>query len=153
MAQVAELTDRHEADLRKATPEQTGTPTSGWDKAGVSSHPDRPAADDIKLPEDRRVHILDGDGPGKPGGGHRHGTGRPGKTEFPASWGDEKIVSIVTDVARNPDTVAWQNFNSRWRAAGEREGVVVTGIVRPDGNIWSAWPEPGGTGVVQNAKA
>lgn len=119
----------------------------------MASHPDRPAAGDIWLPHDRRVHILDGDGPGTPGGGHRYGAGRPGKTEFPAGWDDAKIVSVVEDVARTPDTVIWQGFNSRWRVTGQREGVAVTSIVRPDGKIWSAWPEPGGAGVTQNPKA
>jgi Bacterial EndoU nuclease len=129
-------------------------PGSGaWDEAGVASHLDRPEVREIWLPGDRRAHILDGDGPGSPGGGHRHGTGRPGKTEFPAGWDDDKIVSVVEDVARSPDTAVWQGFNSRWRVTGEREGVAVTSIVRPDGKIWSAWPEPGGAGVKQNPKA
>lgn len=125
---------------------------SAWDNADLSNDPDRPSLSDIRLPEDRRTHILDGDGPGKPGGGHRHGTGRPGKTEFPAEWDDDKIVSMVEDAARSPDRVIRQEFNSRWWTTGKREGVEVTSIVCPDGRIWSAWPEPGGPGVIENPK-
>jgi Bacterial EndoU nuclease len=151
--QIARL-DAQRADRTPGSrDDRSGTRPSGWDDPQVTSHPDCPAADEITLPQDRRVHILYGDGPGKPGGGHRHGTGRPGKTEFPAEWDDNKIVSTVEDVAREPDRVGWQSFNSRWRVTGQREGVEITGVVRPDGRIWTAWPEPGGRGVGQNPKA
>ena len=147
--QIAELAARREPGARDyasgadhgsesgdaATHDDDHTMSSGWDEAGVASHPDRPKAAEIRLPEDRRVHILEGDGPGSPGGGHRHGTGRPGKTEFPAGWDDDKIVSVVEDVTRSPDTVVWQGFNSRWRVTGDRDSVTVTSIVRPDGKI------------------
>lgn len=144
----------HRADRAPVSrTDRTDRRPSGWDEPKVTSHPDRPAVDEITLPQDRRHHILDGDGPGKPGGGHRYGTGRPGKTEFPAHWDDDKILSTVEDVARRPERVAWQNFNNRWRVTGQREGVEITGVVRSDGRIWTAWPEPGGRGVVQNPKA
>ena len=41
------------------------------------------------LTDDRaKRHILDGDGTG---GGHKAGTGKPGKSEFPKDWSDAKI--------------------------------------------------------------
>ena len=43
---------------------------------------------DIRVSGDRRAHILDGD---KTGGGH--GVSSPGKTEFPASWDDTKVMA------------------------------------------------------------
>jgi hypothetical protein len=125
---------------------------SGWLARDVAGHPDRPAVDDIHLPDDRARHILDGDGPGT-GGGHRHGTGRPGKTEFPAGWPDNVIVSTVVDIAHKPDVVHWQAFNNRWRVVGRREGLEVSAVVLPDGRVWAAWPEPGGVGVTQNPRA
>jgi hypothetical protein len=116
---------------------------------GHRDHPDRPVATEIHLPQDRVRHILDGDGPGKPGGGHRHGTGRPGKTEFPQHWSDEAILSAVEQVARQPDRANRQS-NGRWWATGECDNVRVTAVVLADGRIWTAWPEPGGPGVRQN---
>jgi hypothetical protein len=107
----------------------------------------QPAPDSIRLPPERARHILDGD---SWGGGHRHGTGRPGKAEFPAGWDDERTIGHILDVARHPDTrPVWQP-NHRWRLYGERDAVGVTVIVKRDGGIWAAWPEEGGPGVVRN---
>jgi hypothetical protein len=103
--------------------------------------------DSIRLPPERARHILDGD---SWGGGHRHGTGRPGKAEFPARWDDERTIGYIMDVARHPDTrPVWQP-NHRWRLQGERDAVAVTVIVKPDGGIWAAWPEEGSPGVTRN---
>jgi len=65
-------------------PEDAGSreDRSGWDSVDVV---DRPAMEDIRMSSERTTHILDGD---ETGGGHRHGVGVPGKTEFPASWDD-----------------------------------------------------------------
>src|SRR6188508_1081791 len=58
------------------------------------------------------------------GGGHRHGTGIPGKTEFPASWDDKKIIDTVVDVARRPDLPPkHQESNDRWVVRGTRDDV------------------------------
>ena len=105
------------------------------------------APDAIRLPPERARHILDGD---SWGGGHRHGTGRPGKAEFPASWDDERTIGHIMDVARHPDArPVWQP-NHRWRLRGERDAVAVTVIVKPGGGIWAAWPEEGSPGVTRN---
>ena len=53
---------------------------SGWAAVDVK---ERPPLDALVVTPERAKHILDGD---SHGGGHRHGTGKPGKTEFPASW-------------------------------------------------------------------
>jgi hypothetical protein len=99
---------------------------------------------------ERAAHILDGDATG---GGHRHGTGRPGKTEFPAGWPDQKIIENVVGVARHPDTApVIQAWNSRWQTRGLRDDVDIVVIVESDGRIWSAWPLEGGPGVVRNPK-
>jgi hypothetical protein len=96
-------------------------------------------------------HILDGDADGS--GGHRHGTGRPGKTEFPASWDDTKITDTVLDVARRPDRPpVHQHWNGRWVARGVRDDVDVVVVIAGDGRIWTCWPLPGGPGVVKNPK-
>jgi hypothetical protein len=72
---------------------------SGWDAVDGE---DRPEAEDIHVTPERTTHILDGEPGG--GGGHRHGVGKPGKTEFPASWDDKKIMGHVLDVVRRPDS-------------------------------------------------
>lgn len=134
------------------TPNQPGREAgrSGWDSSGVAEHPDKPAPDAIRLGEDRRQHILDGD---SWGGGHRHGTGREGKTEFPPDWDDEKIGTVVLDVARHPDQPpVYQEWNSRWIVAGTRSEVEVSAVVQSDGQVWTAWPEEGSPGVIRNPK-
>jgi Bacterial EndoU nuclease len=125
--------------------------SSAWESGEVRGHPDRPAEHGVQVTADRARHVLDGS-PGSDGGGHRHGTGRPAKTEFPKDWSDDVIVSVVEDVGRRPDHVEWQP-NGRWRVSGDHDGVRVSAVVLPDGRIWTAWPEPGGKGVVQNPEA
>ena len=121
---------------------------SGWDSVDAE---DRPKAEDIRVTPERTTHILDGEPDG--GGGHRHGVGKPGKTEFPASWDDKKIIDTVVDVVRRPDSPpVLQNRNSRWICSGTRDGVEVTAIVLRSGEIWTAWPEEGGPGVRRNPK-
>ena len=125
--------------------------SSAWKDSEVRGHPDRPVESDIHVTADRARHILDGD-PDSDGGGHRHGTGRPGKTEFPRAWPDDVIITAAEQVGRKPDQVEWQP-NGRWRVTGDHEGVRVNGIVLADGRMWTAWPEPGGKGVIQNPEA
>ena len=122
---------------------------SAWDVEAVADHPDRPPPDSLHVAPERARHILDGD---RWGGGHRHGTGRPGKTEFPSGWDDEKIIGHVLDVACNPDDPPVFQANRRWRVHGQREDVGITVIVQLDGRIWSAWPDAGSPGVVKNPR-
>jgi len=121
------------------------TERSGWNAVDAE---DRPDVDGIRVTPERATHILDGD---ETGGGHRHGTGRPGKTEFPASWDDRKIIDSILDVARRPSqTPGYQEWNNRWVARGRRDDAEIVVIVTRDGCIWSGWPLPGGAGVVKN---
>jgi Bacterial EndoU nuclease len=179
-ARLGQLPDGHPsaADYRASAddrPDRPKTPDarrdteqawSGWEAPDCRHHPDRPVVSEIHIPPDRARHILDGDGPdkpgsgepgnsgsvpGKPGGGHRHGTGLPDKTEFPESWSDEVILSTVEQVACHPDAVERQS-NARWRVTGEHDSVRVTAVIDTDGRIRTAWPEPGGPGVRRNPK-
>jgi hypothetical protein len=81
---------------------------------------DRPDIDALRVTPERATHILDGDATG---GGHRHGTGKP------------------------PGRQEW---NDRWVARGTRDDVGIVAVIQRDGRIWSAWPLPGGAGVVKN---
>lgn len=120
----------------------------GWDQVEAA---DRPPAEEIRISPERATHILDGEADG--GGGHRHGTGRPGKTEFPASWDDKRIMDNVLDVARHPDcTPTLQHRNDRWICTGTRDDVEISVIVLRSGEAWTSWPEEDGPGVVRNPR-
>lgn len=126
----------------------TRTERSGWDAMAAD---DRPPRDGFRVSPERMTHILDGD-PGT-GGGHRSGTGKPGKTEFPASWDDEKIMREVLDVARRPDSPPVDQYrNNRWVCSGTRDRIEVSVVVLRSGEVWTAWPEEGGPGVVRNPR-
>jgi hypothetical protein len=121
---------------------------SGWDTVDAEN---RPSLDSIRITPERSTHILDGEP--DDGGGHRHGTGKPGKTEFPASWSDETILDKVLDAAQRPDSApVYQHWNDRWLCVGTRDSVEVSVIVLCSGEVWTAWPEEGGPGVVRNPK-
>jgi hypothetical protein len=122
------------------------SPRSAWDNADALT---RPPLDALRMPPERAIHILDGDATG---GGHRYGTGTPGKTEFPANWDDDRILNAITFAARSPENVH-QQWNQRWNARGEFDNVRTTVIIEPDGTIWTAWPEEGSPGVVRNPEA
>jgi hypothetical protein len=111
----------------------------------------RPELDAVRVSSERRTHILDGDPNG--GGGHRHGVGKPEKTEFPLIWDDKQIMGNVLDVARRPDSPpVHQHWNDRWVCSGTRDRVDVSVIVLRNGEVWTAWPEEGSPGVVRNPK-
>lgn len=106
----------------------------------------------IRLSPERATRILDGDSISN-GGGHRHGTGKPSKTEFPADRDDQKVIDTVPDVARRPDQ--WpvlQDRNNRRLCRGTRDAVEISVIVSPGGEVWTAWPEEGSPGVVRNPR-
>ena len=119
---------------------------SGWDSVDAE---DRPNAEDIHVSTERTVHILDGD---KTGGGHRHGVGKPGNTEFPASWTDERVIANVLDVARRPDKPPIHQDWDTWLCTGTRDAVDVWAVVEPSGGILTGWPGEGGPGVVRNPR-
>ena len=120
---------------------------SGWGGLDAENRPDLEA---VRVTPEGRTHILDGD---SKGGGHRHGTGKPGKTEFPASWSDDKIIDTAKDVARQPDEPPTrQDSNDSWLCAGTRDSVEVSVVIERSGEILTSWPEPGGPGVVRNPK-
>ena len=81
----------------------------------------RPAHKD--MPE---LHIRlepEGDGANQ-GGGHRAGTGKKGKSEFPSSWPDEKILGEISDVATDPSSNR-KKEGRRTVSEGTRDGVDV----------------------------
>jgi len=152
-ARLAELPGAHPSAAEYAS----DRPANGRQHRTDRESPSQAAAadqlltGDARLTADRRTHILDGD---KTGGGHRHGTGLAGKTEFPADWGDDRIIDAVLAVAAKPDEgPERQRRNGRWRVGGEHDGVRIVAIVESDSLVWTAWPRPGSPGVVKNEVA
>jgi Bacterial EndoU nuclease len=146
-AQLAAIDSPSHTGDNDGVPDGRADP-SGWDATDVKT---RPSLDSIRVTPERTTHILDGDETG--GGGHRHGVGKPGKTEFPASWDDAKIISTAMDVARSPDRPpVRQDWNDTWLCIGTRDGVDVSVVVMRSGEILTSWPEEGGPGVVRNPR-
>jgi hypothetical protein len=86
-----------------------------------------------------RKHILEGD---ENGGGHRPGTGKSGKSEFPKGWSDEKILDAVSDVATDPN-VAWSKPDKRGYITGTKtiDGVDVKVVFdTKNGRIVTGYP-------------
>lgn len=90
---------------------------------------------------DRAKHILDGDEKGN-GGGHRFGTGRPGKSEFPQSWSDDKILGEISDVATDPASSREPSVHGRGRqvVSGTRDGIDIDVVIESDGTIVTGYP-------------
>ena len=89
----------------------------------------------------RRHHILDGEvrPNGTYGGGHRAGTGYPGKSEFPARWSDEQIMHHVSDIATDPLSTTVRTQGRDVFVAGTRDGIDIEVLIR-NGEIWTAYP-------------
>lgn len=104
------------------------------------------------LTAERRRHILAGDLPkptGEPnkGGGHRPGTGKPNKSEFPIGWDDERIIKTVMQTARQPEE--GKVDKGSYVTFARVDGVLVKVIVKPDGSVVTGYPLSG-PGVVRN---
>lgn len=123
-------------------------------RVGKATHSDTttPCAVEMnrELPAIDIVHVLDGD-PGNPKlGGHRAGTGRPGKTEFPAGWSDQDIIAAVEMAMRNPEVVI--RGGDRVDYLCEVNAVVIRVSTYAQDGAWffrTAYPV-NGIGVVQN---
>jgi filamentous hemagglutinin len=93
----------------------------------------------IAVDDQAGTHILDSDGNG---GGHRAGTGIPGKSEFPASWSDEKILNSIQDIANDPNT-NWSKPDRRGyvTGTGTRDGVEIQVVFDTrNGRIVTGYP-------------
>jgi hypothetical protein len=162
-ARLAELPSSHPSAIgylkdqssarRLDSSAQLDNPASANEGASRDLSPATAPADyardsDIRVTPGTRTHILEGD---ETGGGHRHGIGRPGKTEFPRQWDDHHIIDAVLAVARRPDQAPErQNWNGRWLVNGKHDSVKIVAIVESDGLVCTAWPVEGSPGVVKN---
>ena len=119
----------------------TGT---AWDTAAAP----HPAPEAIHVTPQRATHILHSD---DTGGGHAPGTGRPGQSEFPRGWSDERILTATLTVARAPEVLRRGRYG-RWVAEGVEDGVRIRVVVGADGYVFTSVPLSG-PGVVRNPGA
>jgi hypothetical protein len=135
-------TESQQDDQNGSTTEQ-----QGWDSQQLQDMPNLG-----NIPENRQVHILDGewdyDTGELLGGGHAPGSGNEGKTEFPERWSDETIMDNISNVARDPGTRD-SRPGGGYRVTGVVDGVNIEVLLNADGTVWSAYPL-GGDGVVFN---
>jgi hypothetical protein len=86
------------------------------------------------------THILDGDGPTS--GGHRYGTGKPGKSEFPQGWDDQKIKNVTSEIATDP-SLNWSKPDPRGYIEATKivDGIEVKVVVdTKKGRVVTAYP-------------
>jgi hypothetical protein len=109
------------------------------DPLGLTTCPPKTGADDyvgLARPK-RRRHILDGDATG---GGHRPGTGHPGKSEFPTGWSDDRIMHEISDIATDPSLTSTVGRGGRTVTNGTRDGIDIRVIQEGNGDIVSGFP-------------
>lgn len=112
-------------------PEQARVGPDREAAAGRAAQPRGPAEDrGAFVSPQRRRHILDGDATG---GGHRPGTGFPGKSEFPRGWSDDRIIAAILDVANDPASRRRVEADGRTVVTGTRDGVEMRVVVDRDG--------------------
>ena len=107
-----------------------------------------PTPDAIHVTPQRATHILHSD---DTGGGHAPGTGRPGQSEFPRGWSDQRILTATLAVARAPEVLRRGRYG-RWVAEGVEDGVRIRVVVGADGYVFTSVPLSG-PGVVRNPGA
>jgi hypothetical protein len=108
-----------------------GLAGSAWDDV------DGPGPDEVHLTDEFRGHILDGD---DRGGGHGSGRGRADKSEFPAVWGDDRVLVAIMAVARDPDRIEFNPGTQNWNVEKRIDGILIRVAVDASGSIVTAHP-------------
>jgi filamentous hemagglutinin len=96
-----------------------------------------PSTDPL-LSHARESHILFGD---DTGGGHKYGVGKPCKSEFPAEWSDEDIITAIQNIAAN-DNLSWKKGENGYYVAEKEINTLKIRVVL-DGarqNIITGYP-------------
>lgn len=121
-----------------------GLTGSAWDD--VDGPARVPGPDEVHLTDAYRTHILAGD---DRGGGHGSGRGGADKSEFPAVWGDERVLIAIMAAARDPDRAEFNQGTRNWNVEKRIDGILIRVAVDPSGSIVTAYPidDPG---IVRN---
>lgn len=101
-----------------------------------------------EISEQAQAHILHGD---KMGGGHLHGTGKPCKSEFPASWDADDIIDNVRKVAAN-DNLPWKQQRNGYHVATQTVDDVRIRVVLDEtkDGVVTAYPLNGKMNACKN---
>ncbi len=93
---------------------------------------------DVRISEQRQTHILHGD---KTGGGHKFGTGKACKSEFPKEWNNEEIIETIQTMAAN-DNVDWKKQKNGYYVSEQtKDGVKVRVVLdRERDDVVTAYP-------------
>lgn len=117
---------------------------AGWfpfadDIKGMFTSKQHPqAGHKITLSTQAQKHILYGD---ERGGGHKHGIGRPCKSEFPEDWNNAKILNTVKMMAANDNTSWKEQNNGYYTSEQERDDVRVRVVLNRDKDaVITAYP-------------
>lgn len=107
-------------------PQQTSAPN-------IAANDNHPA-----LTQQSITHILYGDARG---GGHKFGSGKPCKSEFPENWSDEKIIETITAIAAN-DNINWREEDNGYFVTESLQDNVRIRVVLNDDKtrIITAYP-------------
>jgi hypothetical protein len=138
----------HEQGMYQLTPEEE---RELWDLAAEWELRD----DDVVNIWTRRKSVRNRPIPGvrmrHPLTGGAHGWGRcfPGKSEFPEQWRADDIFDRLEDVARRPSG-AVRLPTGDFRAWGERDGVQLSVVLSPEGELVTGYATAG-EGVAVNA--
>jgi len=117
--------------------------SSGGSSFAIDSQIATNSADDLVdlASPARRTHILDGEARpnGSYGGGHCGGTGFPGKSEFPTSLSDDRVMHHISDVATDPASQIVRAQGRDVFVRGARDGIEIEVLIR-NGEIWTGYP-------------
>jgi hypothetical protein len=115
------------AHMQGYTVDAAGAPVPGDGAAAEAAGADTSKIYTDLTDDQAKRHILEGD---ETGGGHRYGIGKPGKSEFPASWSDEKILGEISDVATDPAADRRVDpKDGRTIVEGTRDGIRIRVII------------------------
>jgi Bacterial EndoU nuclease len=107
-------------------------------ESGLAHNVKAQIQDTYKMTDRRRTHILYGDGTG---GGHRAGAGKPGKTEFPHGWDDDKILLVITRIANDQNLPMRPSGQRYFIKMGEEDGIQIRVVLNPEtGDIITGYP-------------
>lgn len=138
-----------------------GIPSAGsGDDGGKPPRPpvvvgQAPFGEDVPPPKVGKAemnHVMDGEPNNPRQGGHRFGTGRPGKTEFPKLWTDSKAAAAIRETLANPEVTIHRG--DRTDHLREVDGVIVrvsTYFTNGTRKFRTAYPV-NGNGVVENPR-
>lgn len=105
------------------------------------------------IDEQARRHILDGEPDDAKKGGHRFGTGRPNKTEFPQDWDDDRIIAAVEATIEEHHSVIASGDSTIRRRVIDDVMITVRSFEKNGSTVFVHAYPVGGRGVVRNDPA